>query len=50
MHIFCGLLALQANEFMRAPELNAPYLPLKSWSVGGETVSLDTILRLQEVG
>ena len=39
----------QANEFMRAPELPTPYHAMRSWSTGGETVSLDTILRMQEV-
>ena len=43
-------MTLQANEFMRAPELPVPYRHMKSWSTGGETVSLDTILRMQEVG
>ena len=42
-------LCLQANEFMRSPVLPIPYAPMKSWSTGGETVSLDTILRMQEV-
>lgn len=40
---------VQANEFMRSPALPIPYAPMKSWSTGGETVSLDTILRMQEV-
>ena len=34
---------------MRSPALPIPYAPMKSWSTGGETVSLDTILRMQEV-
>ena len=45
----CLRASVQANEWMRAPELQPPLLTMKSWSTGGETVSLDTILRMQEV-
>ena len=39
----------QANEWMKAPELQPPVLSMRSWGLGGEAVPLDILPRMHKV-